>query len=186
MKATYYDLVEIQEVNSAIILDIKYATTDNFTQKQVYTQAKAYIRKEVALQLDKVQKELELQSLGLKVWDAYRPHQVQYIFWELVPDIRYVADPERGSRHNRGAAVDVTLVDLQGNELEMPTLFDDFTEKAHRNYTALSQQVICNRTLLEEIMTKHGFQGLSTEWWHFDYKGWEKYDLLDIPFEELT
>ena len=181
-----HDLVDIEKINSHILLDIKYATTDNFTKQKVYSQPKAYLRKEVAERLDKVQKDLEKQGLGLKIWDAYRPRSVQYTFWKLVPDERYVANPAKGSRHNRGAAVDITLVNASGKELPMPTEFDNFTEKAHRDYMQLPAEVLKNREILEQAMTAHGFEGLSTEWWHFDYKNWQQYDLLDIPFEELS
>lgn len=181
-----HDMVDIKAINSHIRLDIKYATSDNFTKQKVYSQPKAYLRKEVVEQLDKVQKDLEKQGLGLKVWDAYRPHSVQYKFWELVPDERYVANPAKGSRHSRGAAVDLTLVDSSGKELTMPTEFDNMTEKAHRDYMQLPEEAIRNREILEKAMAAHGFKGLPTEWWHFDYKKWQKYDLLDVSFEELS
>lgn len=180
------NLVAIQKINPRIILDIRYATEHNFTHKKVYTQACCYLRKTTAEKLDRVQKELEIQNLGLKVFDGYRPRSVQYIFWRLVPDKRYVAHPDKGSRHNRGTAVDVTLVDKTGKELSMPTDFDDFSEKAHRNYLKLAPEVIKNRDLLEKVMTKHGFIGLPTEWWHFDDTQSQNYDLLNISFEELA
>lgn len=180
-----HDLVNIQDINPRIIVDIKYATTHNFTHKKVYTHAVCYVRRSVADKLDKVQKELEKNKLGLKIFDGYRPRSVQYIFWDLMPDPRYVADPAKGSRHNRGSAVDVTLVDSTGKELAMPTPFDDFTIKAHRNYTKLPAAVIANRALLESVMIKFGFVGLPTEWWHFDDAQWQKYELLDIPLSDL-
>jgi zinc D-Ala-D-Ala dipeptidase len=185
-KAHKHDLVDITKINSSIRLDIRYATANNFTHKAVYTQAKCYLRKATAEKLSHVQQELEKQNLGLKVFDGYRPRSVQYIFWRLVPDERYVAHPQKGSRHNRGTAVDVTLVDKQGKELFMPTEFDDFTQKAHRNYTKLAPEQIKNRTLLEQVMTKHGFVGLSTEWWHFNDLSHPEAELLDISFEELA
>ncbi|OQA14816.1 MAG: D-alanyl-D-alanine dipeptidase [bacterium ADurb.Bin363] len=139
----------------------------------------------MAKKLLKVQKKLKKIGLGLKIWDAYRPLSVQYKFWELVPDLRYVADPKVGSNHNRGAAVDVTLVDSKGKELPMPTEFDDFTEKAGRNYNKLPKEVIKNRKLLEDYMVSEGFLPLPTEWWHFDYKNIKDYPVLDIPLEEV-
>ncbi|MGC2310329.1 MAG: M15 family metallopeptidase [Candidatus Babeliaceae bacterium] len=181
MQNTLHDLVNIEEINSRIRLDIRYATKNNFTHQVLYSSPKAYLRKGVAHQLSNVQEELETFGFGLKIWDAYRPHAVQYILWNLVPNKCFVADPKKGSRHNRGAAVDVTLVDIDGNELEMPRVLDDFTEKAGR----ISVQQIENSQLLEDIMKRHGFIGSPTKWCHFYAKGWEQYDLLDIPFEQL-
>jgi D-alanyl-D-alanine dipeptidase len=132
-----------------------------------------------------VQAELEASGLRLKVFDCYRPLSVQRKLWELVPDERYVADPKKGSRHNRGAAVDLTLVTADGGEVAMPTAYDEFTEKAHRDYQALPASALRNRALLERVMVKHGFVGLPTEWWHFDDADWEKYPVLDVDFREL-
>ena len=145
-----------------------------------------FLRKFVALKLDSVQRELEKVGLGLKVWDCYRPLSVQKILWSIVPDERYVANPAKGSRHNRGCAVDLTLVDSLGNELPMPTKYDDFTEKAHRDYYNLPDTVIKNRKILEDVMKKYGFIPLPTEWWHFDAQGWENFSILDIPLKELN
>lgn len=179
-------LVDLEKKIPNVVLEIKYATEDNFTHKIVYPAAKAYLVSQAAEALFKVQEELNKQGLGLKIFDGYRPLSVQEKFWQLVPDERYVADPKKGSRHNRGCAVDCTLVYLEnGKELEMPTPFDDFTEKAHRDYMNISENVKSNRDKLEEIMKKNGFIGLPTEWWHFDYQGWEQYPLLDKNFNEL-
>ena len=128
------DLVDIKEVNPRIIVDIKYATEDNFTKKRLYDSNTCFLRKSAAVKLDAVQKELEGMNLGLKVWDCYRPLAVQRILWAILPDERYVANPETGSRHNRASAVDVTLVDSQGKELQMPTGFDDFSPRADHHY----------------------------------------------------
>jgi D-alanyl-D-alanine dipeptidase len=178
-------LVRVNEINPRIRLDIRYATTNNFTGKVLYDSAICLLRQPVALRLSAVQEELEQQGLGLKVFDGYRPLSVQWKLWEIVPDPRYVADPREGSRHNRGAAIDLTLVDNNGNELPMGTPYDDFTEKAHRNYQGLTPEEQRNRALLDSLMLKHGFTGLPTEWWHFDADGWQDYDILDIPFSEL-
>ncbi len=183
--ATETMLVDLEKIPH-IILDIKYATKDNFTHEVVYPAAKAYLVKEAAEAMRKVQEELNQEGLGLKIYDGYRPLSVQEKFWQLVPDERYVADPKKGSRHNRGCAVDCTLICLKDRkELEMPTPFDDFTEKAHRDYMDIDETVKNNREKLEIIMKKHGFTGLPTEWWHFDYEGWEKYPLLNKNFDEL-
>ena len=179
------DLVNIESVNPRIRLDLRYATADNFTHQVLYPRAKCFLRKAVADRLDRVQVELEQIGRGLKVFDCYRPLSVQKKMWELVPDERYVADPAKGSRHNRGAAVDLTLVTADGSEVAMPTPFDDFSERAHRNFVGLPAAVIQNRWLLEQAMTRGGFVGLPTEWWHFDARGWESYDVLDVGLDSV-
>lgn len=178
-------LIELNKINPNILLDIRYATTNNFTGKIVYPEARAFLVDDAAYSLDSVQKELEKSGLGLKIYDAYRPLSVQKIFWKIMPDERYVADPKKGSRHNRGMAVDLTLVDKDGKELSMPTEYDDFTEKAHRDYMTLTDEQIKNRKILEDVMVKYGFIPFATEWWHFDYKGWENYSVLDIEFKDI-
>lgn len=176
-----HNLVNIKDVIPEITLDIRYATTNNFTGKAIYSHAECFLLEHVTHALKKVQNDIKKKNLGLKIFDGYRPRSVQYIFWELVPDARYVADPKKGSKHNRGCAVDVTLIDLTtGSELPMPTEFDDFTERAHSNYPHVSTEIIANRTLLHNVMHKHGFIAHKNEWWHFDYKDWEKHPLLNI------
>jgi zinc D-Ala-D-Ala dipeptidase len=178
------DMVDVLSVNPRIRVDLRYATADNFLGKAMYRINKCFLRREVAQRLSEVQIELESLGLGLKVWDGYRPLAVQKEFWKLVPDERYVASPVKGSRHNRGAAVDVTLVDRDGKELEMPTRFDDFTESAGA-YAPCTERAAENRKLLQRMMKAHGFEILVTEWWHFDAAGWEKYDVIDLTFEEI-
>jgi zinc D-Ala-D-Ala dipeptidase len=178
------DLVDVQSINPRIRIDLRYATADNFLGKPMYRMAKCFLRREVAVRLSEVQVELESLGLGLKVWDGYRPLSVQKEFWKLVPDERYVASPVKGSRHNRGAAVDLTLVDRDGKELEMPTKFDDFTEAAGA-FAPCKERAAENRRLLQRLMKAHGFEIFPTEWWHFDAAGWEKYDVLDLSFEEI-
>lgn len=175
-------LVDIRSVNDQIRLDLRYATTNNFLKRQVYPVGRCVLRGAAAQRLSQVQNDLEKRGLGLKVYDCYRPLSVQRQMWQILPDSRYVANPTRGSRHNRGAAVDLTLVDGNGNELEMPTGFDDFSERAHRNYNGGSAQARRNRQILEEAMKKQGFIPLLTEWWHFDAPGWDKFAVLDVPF----
>ncbi len=179
------DLVEVTSVNPAIKLDLRYATENNFLKKQVYPEARCFVRYEAAKQLNDIQNELETLGLGLKIFDGYRPHSVQKQMWEILPDTNYVADPARGSRHNRGAAVDVTLIDSLGNELPMPTGFDDFTAKADHTFMKLPANVCLNRWILKTIMEKHGFKSIKEEWWHYDLIGWEKYDVLDLSFDEI-
>lgn len=168
-------LINIQTLIPNLIIDLKYATRDNFTSQIVYDFSDCFLIEDAALQLKLVQEELETMGLGLKIWDGYRPMEAQWKFWHLFPDERYVSDPRKGGRHTRGTAVDLTLIDIQGNELAMPSAFDDFSEKAHRNYKEAGLEEIKNRELLERVMEKHGFIGLPTEWWHFDLVGWEKY-----------
>ncbi len=167
-------LVDVHTMNPRILLDIRYATTNNFTHRKLYEDASCQLRESTARKLDAAEREVEKLGLRLKVFDCYRPLAVQRKLWAAVPDERYVADPAKGSRHNRGAAVDLTLVTAGGDELEMPTGYDDFTERAHRDYEAVSKRARRNRALLERVMVKHGFVGLATEWWHFDDREWDK------------
>jgi zinc D-Ala-D-Ala dipeptidase len=178
-------LVDIQKVIPGIVLDIRYATTNNFTGQQLYPVAKCCLRKEAAESLRMAQKELHKQGLALKIFDGYRPLSVQKKMWAIYPHEDYVANPVKGSRHNRGAAVDLTLIRLDGTELLMPTPYDDFTEKAHRNYMDLPAEAIQNRELLERVMKKHDFDGLDTEWWHFDFRDWKKCEILDVDYSAI-
>jgi D-alanyl-D-alanine dipeptidase len=190
------DSVEVQLINDTgivnaeklipeITLDIRYATENNFTGKKVYDKPFFFLRKEAAEKLKAANNEFLNLGYRIKVFDGYRPLSVQRKFWEIMPDEKYVANPEKGSRHNRGAAVDITLTDLNGIEIPMPTEYDDFSEKAHRDYMDLPKEKIRNRKLLEDIMHKHGFTGLPTEWWHFDLDGWEKYSVIDVDLRNV-
>lgn len=172
-------LVNVELVAPSIQVDLKYATADNFTGQVVYDFRNCLLVKEAALRLQDVQAELKSQGLGLKIWDAYRPVAAQWKFWKLVPDERYVSDPRKGGRHTRGTAVDLTLITKTGQEVVMPSGFDDFSEKAHRDYNHATPSEIANRELLQTVMEKHGFIGLPTEWWHFDLAGWENYPPID-------
>jgi len=175
------ELVDVQKAVPGVVLDIRYATTNNFTGQQLYPFSKCYLRRASAEKLQAAQAELATMGYGLKIFDGYRPLSVQKKMWEVYPHPGYVADPKKGSRHNRGAAVDVTLIRLaDGAELIMPTPYDDFTERAHRNFNDLPEEVIRNRELLERVLLKNGFVGLPTEWWHFDDKNWRNYPILDI------
>lgn len=176
-------MIDVKKLAPGIILDIRYASTNNFTKKKHYLVEKCLLCEPAAKRLARVQKNLEKNGLGLKVWDCYRPLSVQKKLWDTVSDPRYVADPKKGSRHNRGASVDLTLVDKNGHELPMPTEYDDFSEKAHRNYNKLSKEKIKNRQTLEKAMEAEGFIGLPTEWWHFDAPEWESYALRNEPLE---
>ena len=178
-------LVYLEDIDSTIVKDVKYATTDNFTKQVLYPNDDVLVRKIVGEKLAEAHRYLmENHNLRIKVFDAFRPYSVTKLMWEIYPDDRYVADPAKGSRHNRGAAVDVTLIDEDGNELDMGTPFDAFTEKSHYAYEDLSDEVKANRKLLRDVMVQHGFEPLTSEWWHFDFKGWTRFSILDWDYEK--
>ncbi len=180
------ELMNLEELIPNINLDIRYATINNFTSKIIYTKPKAYARKQVAYALKKVQDSLTKIGLGLRIFDAYRPYSATLKFYEVYPDTNFVANPRYGSRHNRGCAIDLTLINLfTGNEIPLPTPFDDFTEKAHPDYPNFPEEILENRALLFGVLSHFGFTHYPTEWWHFDFKGWEQYPLMDLSFEEL-
>ena len=179
-------LVEIRKYVPGIALDIRYATANNFMHRQMYTQARAFARLPVVLALKQVEADLAKKGLGLKIYDAYRPYAVTVKFYEMARDTNFVADPRKGSKHNRGCAIDLTLIDLKtGRELDMPTGFDSFSKKAAANYAPLPKQEYANRELLKSAMQAHGFTVYRTEWWHYDFNGWMNYPLLDIPFSDI-
>lgn len=186
----YSELVDIEHVDPAILIALFYKTDQNFTGQPIYPpEAKAYLLKPVAKALSEANKQFMDDGYKIKVWDAYRPFHLQETLWRAYPDERYVKKPlerngikEKGSLHSKGAAVDMTLVSTRTNtELSMPTFFDDFTEKAHRNYMALPQQIIENRQYMEYVMNRHGFHGLPTEWWHFNWQDSAELEFLDQP-----
>ncbi|MCM8761838.1 MAG: M15 family metallopeptidase [Candidatus Omnitrophica bacterium] len=179
------ELVDVREVIPDIILDIRYATPDNFTGKVLYPSADCFLAKEVALALKKVQDDLKTQGYRLKIFDGYRPLSVQREMWKVFPNSKYVANPKKGSVHNRGYAVDLTIVSLDGSPVAMPTDFDKFTEKAHTNYKDLPQDGIKHREILKKTMERYGFISIKTEWWHFNYRNYKRKPVLDIPFEVL-
>lgn len=181
------ELVDLEKVIDNVVLDIRYATANNFTGEVIYQSPKAYARKPVAAALQLVQDSLASLNLGLKIYDAYRPYAATLKFYDVYPDTDFVADPRNGSRHNRGCAVDVSLVNLATKqELIMPTAFDDFSEKAHSTYIDLPEPALQNRAILIGVMAHFGFSVIITEWWHYDFNGWEKFPLMDLSFEELT
>lgn len=179
------DFVDLSKLDSSIVLDIRYATTNNFCNQIIYTSPKCFLRRQVALKLLPIQKSLQKSGYGLKVFDGYRPLSAQRRLFEVCPDPNFVADPKIGSKHNRGAAIDLTLVDADGQELDMPTLFDEFSKKAHRSFSELPQHILENRKRLEDAMMSEGFLPLPHEWWHFDDAEWEQYPVMDLSFEEL-
>lgn len=180
-------LVPVTDLAPAIVLDIRYATPDNFMRRRLYPAPAAWLRCEAALALAAVQRDLSGRGLGLKVFDAYRPYSVTEAMWESWKDPDYVADPARGSRHNRGAAVDATLVELAtGRELPMPTGYDEFTPEAWHDAAGVSEEAAQNRAILREAMERRGFIALASEWWHYDYGGWERYHLLNLDHTALA
>ena len=178
-------LVEIKDLDSTIVLDIKYATADNFMKEILYPDARAFLQPRVAERLVRVQERLRAQGLGLKVFDGYRPLSVQKKMFARFPQPGFVADPAKGSNHNRGAAVDVGLVDATGHELPMPSRYDEFSERSHIRYAGGTAEELKNRGILQDAMKAEGFKPLETEWWHFDDPDWQQYPILDIPIEDL-
>ncbi len=169
-----------------INLEIHYATDRNFMKRPLYPEARAFLRAPAARALLEVKKELEPLGVGIKVWDGYRPYSVTEAMWEQIHNPDYVADPAKGSRHNRGAAVDLTLVFLNPmDHLTMPTAYDDFTKRASHDYMQLPPTVLKRREQLKDVMVRHGFEPFPSEWWHYDFKGWEKFEILDLPFDAL-
>lgn len=171
--------VEIVNDSLGIILDIKYATPDNFTKKQIYECGRCFMRKEAAEKIYAIQKELkERYGFGLKLFDCYRPSPYQQKLWDAVPDPSYVTPPNKGSVHSRGLAIDLTIVDKKNKELDMGTKYDFFGKEAHTDNDDLPTEVLKNRQLLKKIMALHSFKGIRTEWWHFSMVG-VKYGLAD-------
>jgi len=182
-----HGLVPVEEVHPSALPEVRYATRYNFTGAQLYPSARLWLHRDTASALSRAQKDLAKQGLGLKVFDAYRPFSVQQRMWNLIRDERYVSNPAKNrGRHTRGTAVDVTLVDARGKQLDMPTDFDDFTDRAHSDYPGVTTRQKTNRELLARVMSRHGFVPYPFEWWHFDLRGWEKYPVLDISPRELA
>ncbi len=182
-------LVDLKKSIPNVVLDLKYGTSNNFTKINLYKKVSTtYLRKDAAFALLNVNNELKSLGFSLKIFDAYRPYSVTKLMWNLVHDERYVANPTNGSGHNRGIAVDLTIIDIQTNkELNMGTGFDNFTDSAHHSFTKnLSPQIIKNRTLLKATMEKFGFKSLETEWWHYSFQSKEAYDVMDINFKKLA
>lgn len=181
-------MVELKTKIPSIVYDLRYAGTNNFVKQAMYpiNTSCTFLRLPAAIALRNVQTELNTQGLGLKIFDAYRPYAVTVKFWELIRDERYVANPAKGSGHNRGLAVDLTIIELSsGKELDMGTGFDDFTDTAHHSFINLSPAILGNRTFLKNIMLKHGFQLFETEWWHYYWPNNRSYEVLDIDFRKL-
>jgi len=182
------DLVELVTLDPTIKLDVRYATTNDFLGTPVYTQARAFLQRPAAEALVRANHELKALGFGLIIHDGYRPWYVTKIFWDATPDDKkiFVADPQAGSKHNRGCAVDLSLYDLKtGLEVAMPSGYDEMSERAYADYPGGTDEERARRALLKQAMEKQGFAVIPKEWWHFDYKDWKQYPILNVKFEDL-
>ena len=182
-------MAELKTMIPGIQYDLRYATANNFMYRLMYPAGTTttFLRIPAVKALQKVQKELNQKGYGLKIFDAYRPYSVTVKFWELVKDERFVANPSKGSGHNRGIAVDLTIVILQsGKALEMGTGFDNFSDTAHHTFTDLPEEILQNRQLLKSTMVKYGFNAYNDEWWHYSFADGAKFEILDIDFKKMN
>ena len=182
------ELVELVKLDSTIRLDIRYATNNNFLSTPLYSQARAFLQRPAAEAVVRVNKKLQSKGYGLLIHDAYRPWYITKVFWDATPDDskKFVADPTKGSRHNRGCAVDLTLIDLKtGKPVEMPSLYDEMSERSYPNYNGGSDEQRKLRDLLRYEMEAEGFTVYEFEWWHFDYNDWKSYTIQNVGFEEI-
>ena len=180
-------MVDIKKIIPNIIFELRYATANNFMKTKLYAAtATTYLRYAAAKALQQLQSALNKENIGLKIFDAYRPYSVTEKMWEPIKDERYVANPKNGSGHNRGIAVDVTLINLlTKEELPMGTGFDNFSDTAHQSFTALPVSILSNRNILKNSMEKFGFKALETEWWHYSLPNATNFELLDLSFKKL-
>jgi len=182
------DLVELTKLDPTIKLDIRYATNNNFVGRPVYKEARAFLQRPAAEALVKVNASLKPLGYGLVVFDGYRPWGVTKLFWDITSEEnkKFVADPAKGSKHNRGCAVDLSLYDLStGNEIEMTGKYDEMSERSYPNYTGGTEQQRKMRDLLRAKMEAEGFTVYQYEWWHFDYKDWQQYRVTNVPFSKI-
>jgi zinc D-Ala-D-Ala dipeptidase len=182
------DLVELVKLDRTIKLDIRYATSNNFLGRPVYKQARAFLQRPAAEALARANKALRKKGYGLLIHDGYRPWSVTKLFWDATPADKkeFVADPAQGSRHNRGCAVDLSLFDVKtGKAVVMPSGYDEMTERSHINYAGGTDGQRRLRDLLRAAMETEGFAVYEPEWWHYDYKDWKEYPILNIPFSEI-
>ena len=181
-------MLELKRLIPTIIYDLRYASLNNFMKRLMYPAGTniTFLRVPAANALAQVQSELNQKGLGLKIFDAYRPYSVTVKFWELVKDERYVANPSKGSGHNRGTTVDVTIINFQTkSELNMGTDFDNFSDTAHHEFTHLPEDILQNRILLKTTMERHGFKPYNDEWWHYSFFDGKLHEILDIDFKKL-
>ena len=182
------EMVVLKNYIPGIQIEFPYGSSNNFTGRQIYVdQPEAYLRINAAKSLQKAQAFLKTKGIGIKVWDAYRPYAITEKLWEVVRDEKYTANPAKGSAHNRGIAVDLTLVDLTtGVELDMGTGFDHFSDTAHHGFTSLTPAILKNRKLLRSVMEANGFRALESEWWHYTFISDISYEILNLSFAELS
>jgi D-alanyl-D-alanine dipeptidase len=183
------DLVDLAAVDPTVKLDVRYATANNFLGRPVYPDARAFLQRPAAEALARAHRAMREKGYGLLVFDAYRPWSVTKLFWDETPRAKraFVADPRQGSKHNRGTAVDLTLYDLAtGREVEMPSPYDEFSERAHPGYAGGPAPARERRDLLRAAMEREGFTVEPNEWWHFNWKDWRSYPILDVPFRALA
>ena len=181
------ELVELIQLDPGLKLDIRYATANNFLGEPVYGEVRAFLQRPAAEALLRAHGKARSQGYGFVIYDAYRPWSVTKLFWERFPKVRaYLADPAKGSRHNRGCAVDLSLFDLlTGKPISMPSEYDDFSEKAHPDYRGGTQEQRRARDMLRQWMESEGFTVYENEWWHFDCKEWRAYPIMNIPYSEI-
>lgn len=182
------ELVELSKLDPTLALDVRYASANNFMRRPMYAQARAFLQRPAALALLRANARLRADGLGLVIYDGYRPWRVTKAFWDQVPtDLkRFVADPAKGSKHNRGCAVDLSLIDLaSGTAVAMPSDYDEMTERAYPDYAGGTPAQRAARDRLRAAMEAEGFTVYTYEWWHFDYKDWPLYPILDVPFEQI-
>lgn len=182
------DLVELIKLDPTIKLDIRYASKNNFLGKKVYKEARAFLQRPAAEALVRANQKLRAQGYGMVIHDGYRPWSVTKTFWDATAEDKkiFVADPAKGSRHNRGSAVDLSLFDLKtGTTVKMPSDYDEMTERSHINYACSSAESARLREILREAMTAEGFAVYQPEWWHYDYKDWKEYPILNVKFSEI-
>ncbi len=182
------DLVELVKLDPTIKLDIRYATTNNFMGTPFYDEARAFLQRPAAEALLRVNRKLKPLGYGLIIHDAYRPWYVTKMFWDATPADKkeYVADPKQGSNHNRGCAVDLSLYDLKtGDEVQMPSGYDEMSERAHADYRGGTSEQRRLRDLLRREMESEGFKVYPYEWWHFDYQDWTKYPIMNMTFDQI-
>jgi D-alanyl-D-alanine dipeptidase len=182
------DLVDLAMLDRRIKLDIRYATVDNFLSTPVYSSARAFLQRPAAQALLRAHRDLMKRGYGLMIFDAYRPWYVTRMFWDATPPDKheFVADPAKGSRHNRGCAVDLTLYELRnGREVEMTGVYDEMSERSYPNYAGGTAKQRAQRERLRGAMEKQGFAVYDTEWWHFDYQEWQHYAIQNIRFDEI-
>lgn len=175
--------IRLADFSNDFVYDLRYATDNNFLKAQVYDCAECYTRVKTAKALLKANKDLMRKGYKIKFFDCYRPNSVQYKMWELVPNPQYVANPVKGSIHNKGGAVDITLVDMKGNELDMGTDFDYFGKRAYHDNLDLSENILKNRKLLKATMESHGFWSIRTEWWHYNLSSASNEKVADFKWE---